>query len=523
MIKGQKKLSNPFYALLSLPSTAMGFALSVQISALSWILNTKYGLDIHEIGIVWAAGPLAGIFGQVIVGLISDKVWFWGGRRRPFILAGGVLASLMFFALPNIQQITDFLGLGDILIVALFIALTLDMAINISFNPTRSIIADVTPEGVKRTKGYTWMQTISGFFGVLAYVVGAVWNNYVLIGTGVVLVLLFSIIPTLLIEEPRDLELHETTDPNYRDPITALVLSFALPGTGFFYLRKPLRAVGYLLPAVAGYVIAFTERQSLSPVLFGSIIAVAALIHIASIYLSFRGARAINVGNPDVDTSQMDTTDWGQLMKLYVAHGFSWIGVQTMFVYIIAFIQQKLTPADANQTGQIIAISFAILNTVGFILPVLVLEPLTERIGRVKTHFGCMVVMAAGYFLVISLGTTTYMLYFLMAVLGIGWAAVVSLPFAIMSEKVRKSRMGFFMGIFNLSVVLPQLIVSLVLGYFINLAPDKNIIFWISGVSLALSAFFWLFVKEGASLKPTIVINETPDITGAVAGAGEPG
>jgi Na+/melibiose symporter-like transporter len=93
MLKIQQRLAPSFYALLSLPSTAMGFALSVQISALSWILSTKYGLAIHEIGLVWAAGPIAGIFGQVIIGLISDNVWFWGGRRRPFIVVGGTLAA----------------------------------------------------------------------------------------------------------------------------------------------------------------------------------------------------------------------------------------------------------------------------------------------------------------------------------------------------------------------------------------------------------------------------------------------
>ena len=57
----QRKLTGGFYALISLPSTAMGFALSIQISALSWILTTQYQLDIHQVGIVWAAGPLAGI------------------------------------------------------------------------------------------------------------------------------------------------------------------------------------------------------------------------------------------------------------------------------------------------------------------------------------------------------------------------------------------------------------------------------------------------------------------------------
>ena len=152
----------------------MGFALSVQISALSWLLTTRYHLDIHQVGIVWAAGPLAGIVGQVVIGLISDRVWFWGGRRRPFILIGGTLAALMLLALPNIGVIDETLGIGNLLVVAIAVALTLDLAINISFNPTRSIIADVTPEGDARTKGYTWMQTISGFFGVLAYVIGAV-------------------------------------------------------------------------------------------------------------------------------------------------------------------------------------------------------------------------------------------------------------------------------------------------------------------------------------------------------------
>ena len=68
MLKIQKDLSRSFFAILSLPATAMGFALSVQISALSWILATKYGLEIHDIGLVWAAGPIAGIFGQVIIG-----------------------------------------------------------------------------------------------------------------------------------------------------------------------------------------------------------------------------------------------------------------------------------------------------------------------------------------------------------------------------------------------------------------------------------------------------------------------
>jgi hypothetical protein len=78
-----------------------------------------------------------------------------------------------------------------------------------------------------------------------------------------------------------------------------------------------------------------------------------------------------------------------------------------------------------------------------------------------------------------------------------------------MSEKVDKSRMGFFMGIFNLSVVLPQLFVSLVIGKFILDAEDKNIIFIISGVALALSAIFWIFVKESRSMNTSAEIPQS--------------
>lgn len=408
----QEQLTKSFYVLLSMPATAMGFALSIQISALSWLLITKYNLHIDEVGFVWAAGPLAGIFGQVIIGLISDKVWFWGGRRRPFVLVGGALAAGMLLALPNIDVISGKLGIGSLLVVAIAVALTLDLAINISFNPTRSIIADVTPEGNPRTKGYTWMQTISGFFGVLAYVIGATLGNYVLIYVGVVLVFLFSIVPMFFIAENRELK-------------TA-------------------------------------EEQAKSKTV----------------------------------------TEWGQLFRIYFAHGFSWIGIQTMFVYIIAFIQQKYFSGVTDQeiinahSGQIIAIAFAVLNIVGFILPAFVLEPIVEKIGRVKTHILCVAIMSLGYFGIAFVGNTPMILYALMSIAGIGWAAVVSLPFAIMTEKIDQSRTGFFMGIFNLSVVLPQLLVSLFVGTIIKNAVDKNILFIISGVSLALSAVFWTMVKE---------------------------
>ena len=407
MLNIQRKFTSSFFALLSLPATAMGFGLCIQISALSWILSTQYGLNIEEVGLVWLSGPLAGLIGQPLVGLISDNVWFMGGRRRPFIVIGAVVAALMILCLPELGVISEALGLETIIPVAIAVTLALDLAINISFNPTRAIIADVTPEGEQRTKGFTWMQTVSGFFGVLAYLIGAFIGNIELIYVGVFVLLIFSLIPIFLIEEPR-------------------------------HIKK-------------------AAEQAAGP-------------------------------------AATTKTNIAQLVFIYIAHAFTWLGVQTMFVYLYAYANQKMSVDSPEDLGFIIGIAFAIMNTVGFLLPAFVLEPLSKRMGRVKLHALCLGIMAVSYFIVIAAGGSTVALFLVMALIGIGWAAVVSLPFAIMTEYVARDKMGLFMGIFNISIVLPQIVVSGVFGRIFKDAANLDIIFVICGVSLGISAVLWLLL-----------------------------
>ena len=166
----------------------------------------------------------------------------------------------MLLALPFLGELSELSGI-QILWTAIIVALTLDLAINVCFNPTRSIIADLTPEGEARTKGFTWMQTISGMYGVLAYVIGAVFDNYSLIYFGVGLVLLFNVIPALLLKEPRDL-----------GPVSA---------------------------------------------------------HDA----------------PTEPTGGRGKTNLPRLLHIYIAHAFTWLGVQTMFVFMFAYAQHASFPA----------------------------------------------------------------------------------------------------------------------------------------------------------------------------------
>lgn len=466
MLTMQKQLSKSFYMILSLPATAMGFALSVQISALSWILTTQYGLDIHEVGLVWAAGPIAGILGQVIIGIVSDKVWFWNGRRRPFIIIGGVLAALMLLALPNIDIISSSLGIGGILGVAVAVALTLDLSINVGFNPTRSIIADVTPEGEARTKGYTWMQTVSGTFGVLAYAIGAKFGNYWLIYIGAVLALILSVIPPLLVTEPKELVSTDTEQKHFS--FFDIIINIK-PLWGF--LAYDVYALGLQLSGI--------KTNHYWAELIAAVVTIVLIVQTLA--------------------AKSETTQNAEFKKVLAAHSFSWIGVQTMFVFIFAFLQDKMPSLSDDDLGKVISMSFLVLSATAAFLPALVLEPIAKRIGRIKTHIYCLASMAVSYGLIVLFGAEKMSLYVLMAFVGIGWSAIISLPFAIMSEQIEQSRMGLYMGLFNLSVVLPQLLVSLGVGLFISKVEDKSIVFQVSAVALAISTLVWTQIKEQKS------------------------
>lgn len=466
MLAIQQRLSNVFYVVLSLPSTAMGFALSVQIAALSWILSTQYGLKIDEIGLVWAAGPIAGILGQVVFGVVSDNVWFWGGRRRPFILIGGVLAAVSMLALPNLGIISEAMGLDGVLGIAIAVALSLDISINVGFNPTRSIIADVTPEGDARTKGYTWMQTISGTLGVLAYFISVLFGNIDLIYIGAVIALLLSVVPPFFIEEPRSETEQVATTLNLKQALLDI---------------RPLW--GFLVYAIYGIAARLTDLSAISTFMIAFSAAITAITIAQTLLQKEAGKSKEEAGRIG-------------FQKVLAAHSFTWIGIQSMFIYMFSYVQYRMPTLSDERMGQVVSWSFLILNAIAAVLPAFVLEPMTRRLGRVRTHLLCIASMAAGYGLLWLGGGTELYIYLCMAILGVGWSATVSLPFAIMSQQVDQSKMGLYMGLFNLSVVLPQLVASLGVGQYLGAAADKSLVFLIAAGCLALSALAWSFVKE---------------------------
>lgn len=488
MLAIQKKLTNTFYILLSLPATAVGFCFSTQVATLSWILSTKYDLQIEDVTLVWLAGPLSGIIAQPIVGLISDKSWFLGGRRKPYIIIGGVLASGLLLALPKLSFISQSTGLS-IFVIAIIIALFLDLSINVTFNPARALIADVTPTGSPRTKGYSWMQVVSGTFGIGAYLISLVFGNMTLIYTAAVLVLMFSIIPVIFIKEPR----HFAIEPaitiekrsSFRETLSLLFPLYGFAAFGIFVIINKTILNG-----------AWDKSQTNFMLL--CLIATMAL------------------GITTIINGKNQPSDKNEFQKIMLANAFSWLGIQSMFVMSYFFIKEKLIAGiDPNSVyankfssfitgavqsaestaGNLLSLGFLLLNLIGAILPVLVLEPLSKLKGKVRIYRIAIACMSAGYFILYTSGTSEIAFYIGMLICGIGWSAVISLVFAIMTEKVNANKMGLYMGLFNFSIVLPAMMTPGV-SKIVKDATDYSILYLVTGISLFISLLCWLFVRE---------------------------
>ncbi len=490
MLTIQKKLTNSFYALLSLPATAVGFCLSTQVAALSWILSTKFNLHIEDVALVWLAGPVSGLIAQPIVGIMSDHNWFMGGRRRPFIVIGGVLGAAMLSALPEIGFISNSTGLS-IFSVALILSLMLDLSINVTFNPARALIADVTTPGTERTKAYSWMQVVSGTFGIFAYFISVAFGNLALIYLAAIVVLLFSIFPVILIKEPRELNTKVISVKEAKSEsslINTIKLLFPLYGFIVFGLF----------------------------VVINKIVLSGAWNNIQTAVMCACLAATLILGVITIGKGIKKPSDQNDLQKILLAHSFSWLGIQSMFVLSYFYITEKMLPAidtsnviadtfsrffsNAAQTneqtaGNILSLGFLLLNLVGALLPVLALEPLSKRYGKVKIYTIAIACMAIGYAMLYLSGTTEIIFYLGMFTCGIGWSAVISIVFAIMTEKVKAEKMGVYMSFFNFSVVLPAMMTPGI-SKVLSDVGDSSFLFLILTACLSISLICWLFVSE---------------------------
>ena len=149
------------------------FGLALQNANVSRILQS-FGADVAHLSYFWLAAPLTGMIVQPIIGHYSDRTWCRLGRRRPYFLAGAILASLMLFLMPNSPSLAGFLSP---LLIGAGILMIMDASINVAMEPFRALVADKLPSE-QRTLGFSMQTSLIGVGAVVGAVLPYVLTNW---------------------------------------------------------------------------------------------------------------------------------------------------------------------------------------------------------------------------------------------------------------------------------------------------------------------------------------------------------
>ena len=450
----------------------IGFAL--QNANMSRIFQSL-GSSLDDLPALWVAAPLTGLLVQPIIGHMSDKTWLGRlGRRRPYFLTGAILAALSLLLMP----------LSQLLLMAALLLWVLDASLNISMEPFRAFVGDMLPRD-QHTAGYA-VQT--AFIGAGA-VVGSIfpyllehWGIANEAGAGQIPdtvrysfwaggVALFAAVMWTIVTtreySPEEVSAFDDGEIEHDGAVTIRALA----------ARTLTSSIAWIAAGAA--IVAGTDAFGLEKevYLLGGLLIAYGLASIVGIRMA-RGGRSSNMLSSIVgDFSGMPPL----MKKLALAQFFSWSALFIMWINTTPVVAQYFFgSADANSAayqegGNWVGVLFATYNGVAAIAALTLLPFLTRRIGKVKTHILGLLCGALGYASFFLFKDANQLLIAEVGV-GIAWASILAMPYAILASNLPQKKLGIYMGLFNVFVVLPQLLVATVMGSIMKaFFPDEPI------------------------------------------------
>lgn len=409
-------------------------------------------------GLIWLAGPFTGMVVQPLIGALSDKTVSPFGRRRPYLLGGALLASIALWIFPNSEYVANAIdnvtGLHlpacTALLIAAIMIWIIDACVNIAQGPYRALIPDVVvPE----------QHSIANSYISLAIGLGSV----VAAGTAPFLKWAF----------------------NYQMSISAQFIMAALAFT-----------LGMLWTCIT-----IKEHQTKKEMI------------------------------KDVATAEIkEDTFWDALKnffalspevsKICTMQFFTWIGTMCMMIFFTQYsvhtvysvpdlsaVSEDISNYYANATligTNFSSICFAIFNLICFLVAIPI-GVLSAKYGNKRVHIISLITMILAY-LGMAFSTSPKVVALMMGVAGIGWASICALPFAMLSQYIKKGTEGSVMGIFNIFIAGPQVFVCTLVAWFISkciIKLDGGLInyhweytFIVGAICLAIAALITNSVKE---------------------------
>jgi maltose/moltooligosaccharide transporter len=472
------------------------FGFALQTANISRIFETL-GAKVDAIPILWVAAPVAGLIIQPLIGHMSDKTWNRLGRRKPYFLIGAILSSLALIAMPN----------SPALWIAAGMLWIMDASINVTMQPFRAFIGDMLPDA-QRTQGFAMQTFFIGVSSVVASVCPWVFTKWLGIANtapaGVIppsvrwsfyiggFAFLAAVLWTIFrVREysPQEQEAFNVSTEAESADATALDRKSCI--------RQGLVLI--LAGAALSYAIFAKDWYAGLYIISGSIVFYG-LLQLAA---AARAKAGHTKGMVEIvaDLKAMPKT----MQQLAGVTLLTWFALYALFIYttsaVTSFHFHSSDPTSAlynegaNWVGVLMAVYNGVAAVVAFLLP-----PIARKIGRVATHMIALIIGGLGLMSMIVIRDPTMLLISMVAI-GIAWASLLTMPYAILSSAVSHRKMGVYMGMFNLFLVIPQIIAAAVLGLLVKTVFGGQTIYALvlAGAAMVLAGFLTLFVQDKAA------------------------
>lgn len=465
----------------------IGFAL--QNANMSRIFQSL-GTSLDDLPALWVAAPLTGLLVQPVIGHLSDRTWLGRlGRRRPYFLAGAILAAIALLLMPESPG----------LLMAAMLLWLLDASLNVSMEPFRAFVGDMLDKD-QHAAGYAVQTAFIGagavFGSIFPWLLEHLGVSNQAAGGGIPdtvryafwfggAALFLAVLWTVL-----------TTREYAPDEMAAFDGSAAEDHGHTLRILAARRYGASIAWIVAGAIVIVAVaamRLEKEVYLLGALLAGYGLASIVAIARARAGHAAGMLGHIVGDFGGMPVL----MKRLAVAQFFSWSALFIMWINTTPIVAGAFYGApDAKsplyqEGANWVDVLFATYNGIAAVAALTLLPVLARRIGQAKTHIFGLLCGAAGF---ASFFVITDSKWLLASEIGIGiaWASILAMPYAILASSLPQRKLGIYMGLFNVFVVVPQLLVATVMGsitkHFFPTAPIWTLAFAAAALLLAAIA-----------------------------------
>lgn len=444
--KAAKKPTMSFLQMFNMSFGFLGiqFGFALQTGNASRILQT-FGANVEHLTWFWLAAPLTGMIIQPIIGHYSDSTWTKLGRRKPYFLTGAILAALALAFMPNASMLAAIL---PPIVIGASTLMIMDASFNVSMEPFRALVADNLPEE-QHNEGFSIQTTLIG--------VGAIVG---------------SLLPYIL--------------ANWGGIAKTAKKGIAPPNLIYSFYAGAIVLIASVLWTVF-------KTKEFPPKEYDS-------FHADELEKEKGEEKKSGIAEVFSNLIHMPKT----MRQLAVVQFFSWYALFSMWVFTTPAIAANVfhikagdtSSAEYNNAANWVGILFGVYNAVSAVYA-LMLPKILKKVSRKKMHAFALVMGGLGLISLLFI-QNQYMLILPMIGIGLAWGSALAIPYAILSSSIPATKTGVYMGIFNFTITIPQILNGIVGGLIVKHLFNNQPIYALvmAGVFLFLSAGSVFFVPD---------------------------